>query len=47
MTDSLYYANLPPHIKRSIKLAWLKYLKKGTPDQVGVDLERELELRRL
>ena len=41
MTDSLLYANLPPHLKRSLKLA---YLENGTYDQIVSHLETELEL---
>ena len=41
MIDSLLYAKLPPHLKRSLNLA---YLKNGTYDQIVAHLERELEL---
>ena len=41
MIDSLLYAELPPHLKRSLKLA---YLENGTYDQIVAHLERELEL---
>ena len=41
MTDSLLYAKLPPHLKRSLNLA---YLENGTYDQIVAHLERELEL---
>ena len=41
MIDSLLYAELPPHLKRSLKLA---YLENGTYDQIAAHLERELEL---
>ena len=39
--DSLLYAKLPPHLKRSLNLA---YLENGTYDQVVAHLEKELEL---
>ena len=39
--DSLLYAKLPPQMKRSFNLA---YLKNGTSDQIVANLERELEL---
>ena len=39
--DSLLYAKLPPHLKRSLNLA---YLETGLYDQIVADLERELEL---
>ena len=39
--DSLLYAKLPPHLKRSLNLA---YLENGTYDQIVAYLERELEL---
>ena len=39
--DSLMYAKLPPHFKRSLNLA---YLENGTYDQIVAHLERELEL---
>ena len=41
MIDSLLYAKLPPHLKRSLYLA---YLVNGTYDQIVAHLERELEL---
>ena len=41
MIDSLLYAKLPPHLKRSLNLA---YLENGTYDQIDAHLERELEL---
>ena len=41
MIDSLLYAKLPPHLKRSLNLA---YLGNGTYDQIVAHLERELEL---
>ena len=41
MIDSLLYAKLPPHFKRSLNLA---YLENGTYDQIVAHLERELEL---
>ena len=41
MIDSLLYAKLPPHLKRSLSLA---YLENGTYDQIVAHLERELEL---
>ena len=41
MTDSLLYAKLPPHLKRSLNLA---HLENGTYDQIVAHLERELEL---
>ena len=44
MIDSLLYAKLPPHLKRSLNLA---YLENGTYDQIVAHLERELELRGL
>ena len=40
MIDSLLYAKLPPHLKRSLNLA---YLENGTYDQIITHLERELE----
>ena len=39
--DSLLYAKLPPHLKRSLNLA---YLENGTYDQIVAHLERELVL---
>ena len=41
MIDSLLYAKLPPHLKRSLNLL---YLENGTNDQIVAHLERELEL---
>ena len=41
MIHSLLYAKLPPHLKRSLNLA---YLENGTYDQKLAHLERELEL---
>ena len=41
MIDSLLYAKLQPHLKRSLNLA---YLENGRYDQIGAHLERELEL---
>ena len=41
MIDSLLYAKLPPHLKRSLNLA---YLENGTYDQIVTHLERELEI---
>ena len=41
MIDSLLYAKLPPHLKRSLNLA---YLENGTYDQIVAHLERELDL---
>ena len=41
MIDSLLYAKLPPHLKRSLNLA---YLENDTYDQIVTHLERELEL---
>ena len=41
MIDSLLYAKLPPHLKRSLNLA---YIENGTYDQIVAHLERELEL---
>ena len=41
MIDSLLYAKLPPHLKRSLNLA---YLENGTYDQIVAHLERDLEL---
>ena len=41
MIDSLLYAKLPPHLKRSLNLA---YLENGTYDQIAAHLEREIEL---
>ena len=41
MIDNLLNAKLPPHLKRSLNLAYLEY---GTYDQIVAHLERELEL---
>ena len=41
MIDSLLYAELSPHLKQSLNLA---YLENGTYDQMVAHLERELEL---
>ena len=41
LIDSLLYAKLPPHLKRSLNVA---YLENGTYDQIVAHLERELEL---
>ena len=41
MIDNLLYAKLPPHLKRSLNLA---YLENGTYDQIVAHLERELGL---
>ena len=41
MIDSLLYAKLPPHLKRSLNLA---YLENSTYDQIVAHLEREVEL---
>ena len=41
MIDSLFYAKLPPHLKRSLNLA---YLQNGTYDQIVAHVEIELEL---
>ena len=41
MIDSLLYAKLPPHLKRSLNLA---YLENGTYDQIVTHLGREIEL---
>ena len=40
MVDSLLYAKLPPHLKRSLNLA---YLENGTYDQIVAHLEKELK----
>ena len=40
MIDSLLYAKLPPHLKRSLNLA---YIENGTYDQIVAHLEKELE----
>ena len=44
MINSLLYAKLPPHLKRSINTA---YLENGTYDEIVQHLERELELNGL
>ena len=41
MIDSLLYAKMPPHLKRSLNLA---YVENGKYDQTVAHLERELEL---
>ena len=41
MIDSLFYAKLPPHLKRSLNLG---YLENSTYDQIAAYLEKELEL---
>ena len=41
MIDSLLYAKLPPLLKRSLNLA---YLKNGTYDRIVAYLERDLQL---
>ena len=41
MIDSLLYAKLPPHLKRSLNLA---HLENGTHDQIFEHLEKEIEL---
>ena len=41
MINSLLYAKLPPHLKRSLNLV---YLESGTYVQIVAHLERELEL---
>ena len=41
MIDSLLYAKLPSHLKRSLNLA---YLENGTYEQIVAHLEKELEL---
>ena len=41
MIHSLLFAKLPPHLKRSLNLA---YLENGTYDQIVAHLEKELEL---
>ena len=42
--DQFIYAKMPPHLKRTINLA---YLENGTYDQIVQHLERELELNGL
>ena len=44
MINSLLYAKMPPHLKRSINTA---YLENGTYEQIIQHLERELELNGL
>ena len=44
MIDTLLYAKLPPHLKRSLNLA---YLENGTYEQILAHLERQLELNGL
>ena len=44
MIESLIYAKLPPHLKKSINQA---YLENGTYDQIVRHLEREMELNGL
>ena len=44
MIDSLLYAKLPPHLKRSHNIV---YLENGTYEQIVAHLERELELKSL
>ena len=41
MIDSLLYAKLPPHLQRSLNLA---YLENSTYDQIVAYIEGELEL---
>ena len=41
MKDSLVYVKLPPHLKRSMNLA---YLENGTCEQIVTHLKRELKL---
>ena len=41
MIESLLYAKLPPHLKRSLNLA---YLENGTNDQIVAHLKEKLEL---
>ena len=41
MIDTLFYTKLPPHSKRSLKLA---YLENGTYYQIAAHLVRDLEL---
>ena len=41
LIDSLLYAKLPPHLKRSLNLA---YLENGTYDQIITHLEGDLQL---
>ena len=44
MIESLLYAKMPPHLKKSINQA---YLENGTYDQIVKHLEREMELKGL
>ena len=44
MIESLLYAKMPPHLKRSINQA---YLENGTYEQIVRHLEREMELNGL
>ena len=44
MIESLLYAKMPPHLKRSINQA---YLENGTYEQIVRNLEREMELNGL
>ena len=44
MTENLFNAKLPPHLKRSINQA---YLENGTNKQIIRHLEREMELNGL
>ena len=44
MIESLLYAKMPPHLKRSINQA---YLENGTNEQIVQHLEREMELNGL
>ena len=44
MIDSLLYAKPPPHLKRSLNLA---YIENGTYDQIVAHLDKEIELRGL
>ena len=41
MNDDLLYAKLPPHLERSLNLA---YLENSTYDHIVAYLEKELEL---
>ena len=44
MIENLFYAKMPPHLKRSINQA---YLENGTYEQIVRHLEREMELNGL
>ena len=44
MIESLLYAKMPPHLKKSINLA---YFENGTYEQIVRHLEREMELNGL